>query len=154
MTETASSVMDPQPSVMRADEPITKAIDIIMKNRYRNLPVVDYDGRYLGIFGISCLLRLVLPKAALMEGGLETLSFVGDTLSDLRARLKEFKDEPVSTCLSAEVSVVRPDTPLIETLLILYRTRTSLPVVDPETRRLVGMISYWDAGEKILTEDR
>jgi CBS domain-containing protein len=152
MSETASSVMDPHPSVMHADEPITKAIDIVMKNRYRNLPVVDSDGRYQGMFGINCLLRLVIPNAALMDRGLESLAFVSDTLRDLRRRLEEFKDQSVSLCMGEEVRVVRPDTPLIETLLIMYRTKSSLPVVDPETGRLVGMISYWDVGEKILQQ--
>jgi CBS domain-containing protein len=153
MTETASAVMDPHPSVLHADETITKAVAIIMEHRYRNLPVVDSDGRYLGVFGINCLIRLILPQAALMERGLESLSFVSDTLHDLRRRLGEHMDDPVRVCMGEEVRVVRPDTPLIETLLILYRTRTSLPVVDPDSGLLVGMISYWDVGERILAQD-
>jgi CBS domain-containing protein len=52
--------------------------------------------------------------------------------------------------MSTDVVTVRPDLPLVETLLILYRTKTSIPVVDPKDRRLVGMISYFDVGEKIL----
>jgi CBS-domain-containing membrane protein len=88
-----------------------------------------------------------------MERGLESLSFVSDTLHDLRRRLGEHMDDPVRVCMGEEVRVVRPDTPLIETLLILYRTRTSLPVVDPDSGLLVGMISYWDVGERILAQD-
>jgi hypothetical protein len=38
----------------------------------------------------------------------------------------------------------------VETLLLLYRTRISIPVVAPGTGKLVGMISYFDVGEKIL----
>ena len=45
-----------------------------------------------------------------------------------------------------------PDTPLVETLLTLYRTRTSVPVVDPDSGCLVGVISYWDVGERILEQ--
>jgi CBS domain-containing protein len=41
---------------------------------------------------------------------------------------------------------------LLEAVLILYRTKASLPVVDPETGKLVGVISYWDLGEKVLAE--
>ncbi len=40
---------------------------------------------------------------------------------------------------------------LVETLLLLYRNKTSIPVVSPDTGRLLGMISYWDAGEHILS---
>ena len=52
--------------------------------------------------------------------------------------------------MSTDVAIVSPDTPLVETLLILYRTKTSIPVVERKTGRLVGMISYFDVGEKIL----
>ena len=97
-------------------------------------PSSTSQGCYLGVFGVSCLLRLVLPKAALMEQGLTDLSFVSDDLSDLRRRLKESEDQPVTICLSDESTVLPPDTPLVETLLALYKTRRSIPIVNPEDR--------------------
>jgi CBS-domain-containing membrane protein len=122
-----------------------------MENRYRNLPVVDDKGRYMGIFGVNCLLRLVLPHAAVMEQGLEDVSFVQETLSDLYNRFLEVKNEPVSLCMSRDIATVAPDTPLVNTLLTLYRTRTSIPVVEEGSGKLVGMISYFDVGERIAS---
>ena len=55
--------------------------------------------------------------------------------------------------MSEEMVRVSPDTPLIETLLILHKTGASLPVVDPETGKLVGVISYFDVGENILAAE-
>jgi CBS-domain-containing membrane protein len=136
---------------VKPDDLIGVAAGHIMKHRYRNLPVIDEEGRYLGIFGVNCLLRLVLPKAAVMEGGLEQVPFIHETLSDLHDRMREVLNEPVSRCMNTDVATVPPDKPLVETLLILYRTKTSIPVVDPGTGRLLGMISYWDAGENILS---
>ena len=130
---TAASVMDPKPTVLRPTDSVTTAAKYIMRHRYRNLPVVDDEGRYLGVFGVNCLLKLVLPKAAIMEKGLTDLSFVQDTLTDLHERLREVEGEPISVCMSTDVATVPPDEPLVETLLILYRTRTSIPVVDPES---------------------
>jgi CBS-domain-containing membrane protein len=147
---TAASVMDPKPTVLKPTDIIRTAVSYIMEHRYRNVPVVDEEGRYLGVFGVNCLLKLVLPKAAIMEQGLTDVSFIQDTLADLHERLREVEDEPISLCMSTDIATVSPDKPLVETLLILYRTRTSIPVVDPETVKLVGMISYWDVGEKIL----
>jgi len=148
---TASAVMDPNPTVVHPDDIIDTAARHIMAHRYRNLPVVDDEGRYLGIFGVNCLLKLVLPKAAVMEKGLDSLSFVHETLADLHLRLNEIGQEPVSVCMNTELVTVPPDHPLVETLLILYRTKTSIPVVEPESGRLLGMISYWDVGSKILS---
>ncbi len=149
---TASMVMDPHPSVLHMDEKVHKGVELVMDHRYRNIPVVDDNGRYQGVFGVNCLLRMVLPKAVLVERGLTTVPFVADTLHDLYVRLKAVEDEPITYCMSYDASVVAPDTPLVETLLILYRTRTSVPVVDPESGLLVGMISYWDVYGKILEQ--
>jgi CBS-domain-containing membrane protein len=148
---TAASVMDPNPTWVRPDDRIGTGANYIMEHRYRNLPVIDAEGRYLGIFGVNCLLRLVLPKAAVMEQGLKEISFIHETLADLHERLREVENKPISCCMNTDVTTVPPDKPLVETLLILYRTKISIPVVDPATGKLLGMISYWDVGEHILS---
>jgi CBS domain-containing protein len=145
--------MDPNPTVLAATDTVTKGIGYIMDNRFRNVPIVDDQGRYMGVFGVGCMLRLVLPRAALMEHGLTDISFVSDSLKDLRRRLREFEDQPVTICLSDEATVIEPDMPLLETLLVLYRTRRSVPVVDPKDRRLLGVVSYWDVGRAILAQE-
>ena len=147
----ATSIMDPNPIVLKPTDMIKTAIGYIMEHRFRNLPVVDNDGHYLGSFGVHCLLKNVLPKAATMKQGLENVSFVQETLADLHNRVIDMEDKPVSMCMSTDAETVSPDTPLVETLLILYHARNSLPVVDTESGKLLGVISYWDAGEKILS---
>lgn len=149
---TASLVMDPNPSVLHKDEKIAQGIEKVMTHRYRNIPIVDDEGGYLGIFGVHCLLRLVLPKAVLMKDGLTSAPFVTDTLRDLRLRLAGVEDKPVTFCITRDVTVVAPDTPLVETLLALYHTRSSVPVVEPDSNRLIGMVSYWDVVQKILEQ--
>ena len=148
---TAASVMGQHPTVLKPTDTIRDAAACIMDNRYRNLPIVDDTGRFLGLFNINCLLRLVLPRAALMEEGLENVKFIQDSLKDLHERFRKVEGEPVSICLQTETTMVSPDMPLVETLLILYRTKSSIPVVEPGTGRLLGMISYWDAGNSILS---
>jgi len=150
---TARDVMDPNPTVLAATDTVGKGIGYIMDKRFRNVPIVDDNGCYLGVFGVNCLLRLVLPQAALMEHGLTDISFVSDTLKDLRLRLRESADKSVTICLSDEATVIGPDTPLLETLLVLYHSRRSVPVVDPTDRRLLGVVSYWDVGRAILAQE-
>ncbi len=147
----AYQVMDPNPVTVKPTDLIKVAATHIMRHRYRNLPVVDDDGCYLGVFGVNCLLRLVLPKAAIMEKGLDHVSLIHETLPELHERLKEVENQPIEVCMNTDVETVAPDTPLVETLLILYRTKTSVPVVEPGSCKLKGMISYWDVGEAILS---
>jgi CBS domain-containing protein len=151
--QTARDVMDPNPTVLCATDTVSKGIGYIMSGRFRNVPIVDDRGCYLGVFGVNCLLRLVLPKAALMEHGLTDLSFVSDSLKDLRRRLNEFEDKPVTVCLSDEATVIGPDKPLLETLLVLYNSRRSIPVVNPVDGRLLGVVSYWDVGRAVLAQE-
>ena len=151
---TAASIMDPHPTVIHPDDKVSKAVRYIMGNRYRRLPVVDAEGHFQGIFGVQQVLHLVLPKAVMMDKGLDTIPFVRYTLSDLHRHLKDVEDEPISICMHCfDVASVKPDTPVLETLLILYNTRASLPVVDPDTDKLVGAISYFDVVEKILAAE-
>ena len=76
----ARDVMDSNPTVVHPDDTISKATRFIMENRYRRLPVVAHDGTYLGAFGLHCLLRLSLPKAVIMEKGLENIHFMRESL--------------------------------------------------------------------------
>ena len=121
-----------------------------MKHRYRNLPVVDDNSCYIGMFGVNCLLKLVIPKAVFLPRGLENVSFIHESFEDLFNRYDEVKDQPISICINKDIKSVTPDTPLTETMLRLYNTRSSIPVVEEGSCKLLGMISYWDIGEKIL----
>jgi CBS-domain-containing membrane protein len=146
----ASDVMDPKPTTLKPTDTIADAARYIMQKRYRSLPVVDENFCYMGMFGINCLLKLVIPKAVFMEKGLENVRFIHESFEELYERFHEVKDQPISMCMSREVQAIAPDTPLTETMLRLYNTSTSIPVMEPESCKLLGMISYWDIGRKIL----
>ena len=146
----ASDVMDPDPVTLKPTDTIERAAKYIMKNRFRSLPVVDENFCYMGIFGVNCLLKQVIPKAVFMEHGLENVSFIHETLEDLYERFSEMKDQPISVCMNQEVKTITPDTPLTETILQLHETQASIPVVENGTCKLLGMISYWDVGKNIL----
>ena len=47
--------------------------------------------------------------------------------------------------LRTDLPVLRPDTPIVEALLLFYRERSTLPVVEAASGRLLGVLSYWDA---------
>ena len=150
---TAKLFMNPDPVIIRTSDTIAFGAEQIMKRQRRDLPVVDADGRFKGMLTVDCLLYLALPKAVTMKNGLDALPFVQDSLDDLRARLKKYLDKPITICLKEEdVAVVNPDTPTVATLLTLYQTKANLPVVEKDTGLLVGTISYYNVGEKIMEE--
>ncbi len=146
----ASEAMDPSPITLSPNDTIECAAEYIMKHRYRNLPVVDENFCYVGMFGVNCLLKQVIPKAVFIPQGLKNVSFIHESFEDLFHRFAEVKDQPISICMSKEIQPVAPDTPLTETMMQLFKTRASIPVVEKESCKLLGMISYWEIGEKIL----
>jgi CBS domain-containing protein len=146
----ARLIMNDRPVSVDRHARLRDAAALIMKHKFRNLPVIDEQGRYLGVISSNLLLRIILPQAATMEPPLERLEFVHDTLDDLRERWKEAEDRPVSEFLDSDVKTVAPDTSLDETLLTLYHNRTSLPVVDRHTGRLVGIVSHWSVGNAVV----
>lgn len=150
---TARLFMNPTPVFLRTSDTIARGAELIMAKERRSLPVVDEKDRFVGMFSANCLLYLVLPKAATMEQGLDSLPYVQDTLDDLRERLKSYLDKSVTLCLKKkDVAVVYTDTPIVETLLTLYKARANLPVVDKDNGRLVGTISYYNIGAKIMED--
>lgn len=150
---TAQTIMNPNPVALRSMDTVGTAAQYMLAHHLRHLPVVDEEGRYLGIFGIFSLLQLTMPKAVMVNGGLEDVSFLSGGLPELRGRLQEHADELVIDSLRQDVPTVSPDTPLIETVLLLLRTRMALPVVIEETGRLVGTISSWEALNRIAGEE-
>lgn len=150
---TARQLMKERPMVLPHTARLRDAARLILEHRFRNVPVVDESGRYLGVVSANRLLQMVLPKAAFMErSAIDSLPFVKDTLADFRERWREVASTPVLECLDTDLETVTPETSIAETLLSLYHNRTSLPVVDATTMRLVGIVSHWSAGAAMAGE--
>ncbi len=141
---TAAAIMQSQPVTLRHDDTISRALDMLLSHRVANFPVVDGEGRFIGQFGTHCLLGLLLPKAAILEEGLEDLAFLGEGGDQLRERLRDIREEPVGRHVNFATPVIQPEAPLMETVLLAYRHNAALPVVDEPSGRLVGTISPWD----------
>lgn len=147
---TARQVMNDRPITLQETDRLRDAAEIILTHHFRNVPVVDSKGCYLGVISSNRLLASILPKAATMDAGMADLSFVKDTVEELRERWREAEDLPVTTFIDTSLRTVPPEASLTETLLALYQNRTSLPVVESEGGRLVGIVSHWGVGMAVL----
>jgi CBS domain-containing protein len=141
---TVQSIMTAKPLTLRSDDTVARAAELMLGHRYLTLPVVDGGGRCVGAFDMWDLLALLLPKAATLDHLVPDLGFLGDDLPNLQAKLKEIGSQPVGPLARPDLPLLKPDTPVVEALLLLYRNRTTLPVVD-EKNCVIGVLSYWDA---------
>jgi CBS domain-containing protein len=151
---TCAEIMTSDPMTVRADEPLSRAIEILRDTHYRSLPVVDAEGVMVGQFGIHALLALIVPKAAMMKGGTPNLAFINDDFADLQRRLVEERDQPVGRFAMKDSVTLYPDTALAHVVLSLYNCHNNLPVVERGTGKLVGIVSYWDIVGRLLEEPK
>lgn len=148
------AIMTVDPVTLRTDDHVELAAERLMAQRFIILPVVDAEGRYEGLFGVFELLRLLLPRGATVNHLLPDLRFMTDDLGALQSHFGEMAGEPIGRHLRTDLPVLGPETPVIEALLQFYRNRTTLPVVEPTSRKLLGVLSYWDALAAIARSDQ
>lgn len=147
--------MTTNPVVIKQSESVARAMRMLLDNRLLGLPAVDDSGRYLGMFLRSRLVSLLLPNIVQLEerlpevGRLVELGFMTDTLEDAHQRFDRVARDPVGKYLQTDTPVLRRDTPVMNAVLYLYRTRSYLPVVDEASGRLAGVVSTWDILERI-----
>lgn len=147
------SIMSEPPAVLKPSDSVRSALQAIVGFRVPALPVVEGDGRYLGMLPRSRLIALALPRVLSHEDETHPLSrllqvgFIQDALVDLQGRVDAAAGDPVRQHMDTEVPVLHPDTPLMNAMLFLHRERHILPVV--EDGRLLGVVSVWDVLARI-----
>jgi CBS-domain-containing membrane protein len=152
---TAKSIMSFRLIKLSPTDRVCDALRIMHTHQIRNLPVVDDDDQFIGLFGIRRMITLLLPKAAQIDFGLKDLNFMPDEEEALYERLGEIGEKPVTDFLEKKKNLlfVKPSTAFPEVLELLQENHdTSLPVivVKGKKKKLVGMISAWDVLDKLV----
>ncbi len=146
---TCSTIMNPHPVTLLASDTVATALEKTLAHRVKSLPVLDNNGRYLGMFGLHNLLGQMLPKVARLEDGLGDLAFVSDMLEQMREKMDDIRQQPVNSLLDGHTAPIHPETSLTEAVLLLYRNGENLAVVEQNSGRLVGLISPWEVLAKL-----
>lgn len=147
---TCQSIMTSHPISIRQHETVEQALHLLMQHKLLALPIVEEDGRYIGMFLRSRLVAMLLPRIVQLEeripevGRLLEVGFLTDSIADVQNRFREVAGRPVSEYVQTDTPVLRPNTPIMNAVLFLYRARTYLPVVDEASGQLLGVVSTWD----------
>jgi acetoin utilization protein AcuB len=126
---TAHDLMTPDPSTVTAQSTIAEAWDLMRELDARHLPVVDGE-ILIGMLSDRDLGGLDIGRL-LTEQGAEAV----------RRRLAR----PVVQLMSDDVIAARPETDVSDLVtLFLEHKIGAIPIVLPDTRRIVGIVSYID----------
>jgi CBS domain-containing protein len=115
------------------------ALARMIKHHRQQLLIVNEAGEFIGEITTFTLARLLLPDT---EGRTQTREEVEqETIRDVDDRIAPHLGRRVSELAEHDLPVVHPDTPFSEAVKLLASGKLRLPVVDPETNKLVGVIS-------------
>lgn len=156
MNYTCRDVMLPHRPTLHPAMTVAGAFAAIHHRNERYFPVVDDAGNFMGIFNSMSLVELLLPRSLTANLGREMnppeLNFMHTTVSELRERLREHYEEPITDFLMRDdLPLCTPETRLMEALYLLYRLRRSHGVVLAKgTRRYLGLVSVSSVLDSIV----
>jgi CBS domain-containing protein len=154
MAKTAAEVMDRDAHSVKPDDDARKAIELLADRDLGALPVVDDDGKVVGIVSESDLVLsedeadLHLPHFLNLMGG---VVFLG-SMKGFEHRLEKAFATKVSELMTPDPIVVRTDDDVHEVgRVIAEKHHNHLPVVDGEGR-LAGVITRADVLAALVSE--
>ena len=126
---TADEVMTADPFSLNPTDTVGRALEMLREYDVRHVLVTE-RGRLVGMLSDRDLRSFALPPLASIEHA-----------DDARARMRA----PLSTLMSANTMTVGPDEDVTDVVdLMLEQKVGAVPVVDPATDELQGIISYID----------
>ena len=138
---TARDLMTPNPVTVSPRATVAEVWDLMRELEIRHVPVVE-DGALVGMLSDRDLARLDVARLLTAEGA-----------DALRRELAT----PVIEVMSSDVIFVELETELSDVVGLLIEHRVgAIPVVRPDTRDVVGIVSYVDvlrAVQDLLEEE-
>lgn len=144
-----AEVMTPNPETLGPEATLEEAARHLLETRYGGFPVVDEEGRLLGLLQVEEL----LPRPENVPfSDVEALQLFGEWVDEgvLAEIYRRYQRTPVKAVMRTEVPRVHPEDPLGKALEILLTTEVRhLPVVDGKDR-VVGILTRSDFLKLIL----
>jgi CBS domain-containing protein len=145
ITKTVAEVMTPNPAVVKATDSLQTAIALLVEKKISALPVVDEAGKLVGIIADSDL--------TWQETGVDTPPYIMllDSVIYLQnpakhdAEIHKALGQTVGEVMSDKAYTIHPDKMVREAAHLMHdRHIGRLPVVDPESEKVIGIITQGD----------
>lgn len=143
----AADVMDPMQAKLQEHDTLERAIDLFVRHRLNELPVVDKDGDLIGVVSTYELLRVCLPDYILRMDDLTPILNFEPFAEILRKESKTWLTEIMTT----DYATVDADQPAVQVAKEITRQRANRAYV-VRGRKLLGVASLERFLSKILRE--
>lgn len=148
--KTARDIMTHEVITIKPDAPIRELAEIFIRHNISGVPVVDSDGKVLGIATESDLIfhskRLKVPTVLTI---LDSFIFL-DSPEKMERELRKIAAALVSDIYTSPPVTITPDTPLDEIASLMTEKQIhTLPVLD-HTDMMIGIVGKKDIIRTIL----
>jgi len=143
----AADVMDPVQAQLQERDTLERAIDLLVRHRLNELPVVDEEGDLIGVVSTHELLRVCLPDYILWMDDLTPILNFEPFAEILRKESKTWLTEIMTT----DYATIDADQPAVQVAKEITRQRTNRAYV-VRSRKLLGVVSLETFLSKILRE--
>ena len=145
----AIDIMTPDPVTLSPDTDIRTAATLLLDKKINGAPVVDAQGRLLGVLCQSDLVaqqkQVTLPSIFAMLDGFIALS----SRDDFERELQKIAATNVAQAMTKDPKTVTPQTPIDEIATVMVNEKLyTLPVVD--AGKLVGVVGKEDILRTLL----
>lgn len=124
-----AELMTPKPFVVSVTDSVRSVTAKLMEADVRHLPVVS-GKQLVGIVSDRDLRRLLEPMLEWTEGAQAG---------------RELMAQPISVLMSSDVIALYPESSIEEAIdLMLEHKIGAIPVIEPDSSRVVGILSYVD----------
>jgi acetoin utilization protein AcuB len=125
----ARDLMTPNPLTVTPQATLAEAWDLMRELAVRHVPVTD-DGVLVGMLSDRDLAHVNIPRVLELQGA---------------DALREELATPIIDVMSSDVICAEPETEVGDVIgLLLEHKIGAVPVVEPGTREVLGIISYVD----------
>jgi len=143
----ATRIMAGNPVTTRPDARVAEALKVMREKSYRMLPVVDGEGRVLGVFSTFSIIEHIVPEY-IVSGDLISVPYAPD-IGILRSKYPTVMAMKVEQAMTKPLLVAEDESLLsIAASMVNFGRHEYALVVDKE-RHLLGTISAGDMLDRL-----
>lgn len=144
----AGDIMLQEVKSVRKEDPISKGVDLIARDKISEVPVVDENNRLIGHVSGEMLFQSAIPNYIMR---MENVSFL-PSFEPFEALLKQEQNALVEEIMEEvpENLCIKKDTPLIQLTIKLLKEHENTLFVLGDEGELLGTISYTDLITNVL----
>ncbi len=152
MSKTVADVMSRDPILVRTDTPLKEAIQILAERRISGLPVVDENGKLVGVLSETDLMWQetgATPPAYIMF--LDSVIYLQNP-GTYERELHKALGQTVGEVMTSDAITIAPDKFLREAAALMHeRNVRRLPVID-QSEQVIGILTRGDIVRAMAAE--